>query len=78
MITDWYLKCGDCPSLKTEHWRGERIAVRCGSPESPYYPVERVLAVMPDFTRNPGCSTIRPRWCHDKTKGETENEQHNQ
>ena len=71
MSRNWYIPCGSCPYLKVEHWPGERIATRCASPESPHMPVERVLAVMPDYTRDPGNGTIRQRWCHDRTeKGE--------
>ena len=68
MITDHYLKCGDCPHIRTEHWRGDRIAVRCASPESPYAPLRRVIAVLPDFTAHPGNGATRQRWCHDKTE----------
>ena len=74
MSTDWFIPCGDCPHLKVEHWRGERIATRCTSPESPYAPVKRVLAVMPDITKDPGHATIRQRWCHDQTEKERSKE----
>jgi hypothetical protein len=70
MVSSWYIPCGDCPHLKVESWPQERIAMRCTSPESPYAPIRRVLAVMPEFTKNPGKSTIRPRWCHEKTEKE--------
>lgn len=64
MIREHYLRCGDCRHLIVENWPGGRIATRCGSPESPYAPIKRVLAVMPDITSDPGTSTIRQRWCH--------------
>lgn len=70
MEDSWNIKCGACPHLKVEHWPQGWIATRCASPESPWAPVERVLAVMPDFTEDPGHSTIRQRWCHDKTEKE--------
>ena len=66
MITNHYLRCGDCPWLKVEHWPRGEIAVRCASPESPYAPVQRVLTVLPDTVEDPGGHTIRQRWCHDK------------
>ena len=71
MEDNWYIKCGACPHLRVEHWPQGKTATRCASPESPWAPVERVLAVMPDFTSDPGNRTIRQRWCHDRTeKGE--------
>ena len=70
MVINWYIPCGACPHLKAERWPQERIATRCADPESPHFPVIRVLAVMPEYTQNPGFSTIRPRWCHDKAEKE--------
>lgn len=70
MTTSHHIRCGDCPHLIRERWPGGRIATRCGSPESPWAPIKRVLAVMPDITSDPGTSTVRQRWCHDKTEKE--------
>ena len=69
MITEHCIPCGDCPHLRTETWPGERLAVMCASPESPYaHP--RVLSVTPGHGAAPGALAIRQRWCHDKTKPE--------
>ena len=70
MVVNHHIRCGTCRYLITEKWPGGRIATRCGSPESPWAPLKRVLAVMPDITSDPGTSTTRQRWCHDKTEKE--------